>query len=249
MKMGWVLLLIVPIMLFSFSGISNAALTTIGTANYLGIDYNLIYEDDQGLVWLDYTRGLGNWQNAVNWVSELGGNLTVTLNSGYTSNIDWQTGWRLPLTDETVINLNGGLGVHGPDSNGYYDYLFGYNMINGEMGHLYYESLGNMAYYAKDGTIRQEGDYGLQNTGPFSNLTADDNWSGTVFSDDTSDAWIFLFVNGWQGPTPKSASFMGALAVLPGQVSGPGIVPIPGAVWLLGSGLIALVGLRKKFRK
>jgi hypothetical protein len=27
------------------------------------------------------------------------------------------------------------------------------------------------------------------------------------------------------------------------------VIPIPGAVWLLGSGLIALVGLRKKFRK
>jgi hypothetical protein len=25
-------------------------------------------------------------------------------------------------------------------------------------------------------------------------------------------------------------------------------IPIPGAVWLLGSGLVALVGLRKKFR-
>jgi len=39
---------------------ANAAPTTIGTANYLGSDYNLIYEDDSiygGLVWLDYTRG------------------------------------------------------------------------------------------------------------------------------------------------------------------------------------------------
>ena len=26
-------------------------------------------------------------------------------------------------------------------------------------------------------------------------------------------------------------------------------VPIPGAVWLLGSGLIGLIGLRRKFRK
>jgi len=34
--------------------------------------------------------------------------------------------------------------------------------------------------------------------------------------------------------------------------SGPGswsVVPIPGAVWLLGSGLVGLVGLRRKFQK
>jgi len=31
--------------------------------------------------------------------------------------------------------------------------------------------------------------------------------------------------------------------------SGQSFVPIPGAVWLLGSGLIALVGLRRKLKK
>jgi hypothetical protein len=33
------------------------------------------------------------------------------------------------------------------------------------------------------------------------------------------------------------------------SVTGVSIVPIPGAVWLLGSGLIGLVGLRKRFKK
>jgi hypothetical protein len=32
-------------------------------------------------------------------------------------------------------------------------------------------------------------------------------------------------------------------------ISTPGPVPVPGAVWLLGSGLFGLVGLRKKFKK
>jgi len=30
---------------------------------------------------------------------------------------------------------------------------------------------------------------------------------------------------------------------------GPSTVPVPGAVWLLGSGLIGLVGFRRKLRK
>jgi len=38
-------------------GISSATLEVIGTANYLGGAYNLIYENDQGLIWLDYSYG------------------------------------------------------------------------------------------------------------------------------------------------------------------------------------------------
>ena len=53
MKRESILLLSVSVLLFF--GVANANLITIGTANYLGSDYNLIYEDDQGLVWLDYT--------------------------------------------------------------------------------------------------------------------------------------------------------------------------------------------------
>ena len=29
----------------------------------------------------------------------------------------------------------------------------------------------------------------------------------------------------------------------------PSAVPIPGAVWLLGSGIAALIGIRRKFKK
>jgi hypothetical protein len=32
------------------------------------------------------------------------------------------------------------------------------------------------------------------------------------------------------------------------QVTFKGVVPIPGAVWLFGSGLIGILGLRRKFR-
>ena len=47
-------------------------------------DYNLIYEDDQGLVWLDYTRDYDNWGNQVNWAAGLNdaGVLTYNLNAG-----------------------------------------------------------------------------------------------------------------------------------------------------------------------
>ena len=61
-------------LLFGLSGAANAALTTIGTATYLNNDYKLIYEDDnngQGLIWLDYTNGLNNWESQINWAAGL----------------------------------------------------------------------------------------------------------------------------------------------------------------------------------
>lgn len=73
MKSGRIFLIAV-IILFGISVSANAALTTIGTANYLGSDYNLIYEDDnngQELVWMDYTNDHANWENQLAWAEGL----------------------------------------------------------------------------------------------------------------------------------------------------------------------------------
>jgi hypothetical protein len=123
MKRAWVLLLVL-LSVVGFSDVSSATLSTIGTATYLGNDYNLIYEDDQGLVWLDYTRGNDNWADQVNWAAGLGGSLAVTLDPDYTTTIDWTTGWRLPITPVAES---------------------GRNITSSEMGHLYYSSLGQPA--------------------------------------------------------------------------------------------------------
>ncbi len=208
------------VMIFLSVGTSNASLTTIGTATYMGSDYNLIYEDDSidgGLVWLDYTNSSDTGQNQVNWASGIGSDLTVNLYAGYTTDIDWGTGWRLPLTQ---------------------DQLSGYNQTGSEMGHLYYEALGNVAW---DGM----GGGGLNNVGNFSKLQTDNKyWSGTEYPAPNC-AWHFGFIDGWQSGSDTRISRY-AIAVRPGQVSA---VPIPSAIWLLGSGLVGLVSFRKKFRK
>ena len=231
MKRAWALLFIV-MMIFVFSGAAKAELVTIGTARYMGNDYNLIYEEDSiygGLVWLDYTRDFVSWQDQVNWVFGLGGNLTVTLYPGYTTTIDWSTGWRLPIVDESKANmLSGRLGYEGPDPNGYHDYMNGYNMVNSEMGHLFYISLGNKGAVATDGTPRYNPfspfdpieDFGLQNTGDFNNFTLQSYhyyWSGTDFSPIPTSAWCF---NIWAGTQYRDEKYHGtsALAVHPGEV-------------------------------
>ena len=83
MKRGWMLLLVLVAVL-GFSGMAKATLTTIGTATYGGQNYNLIYEDNQHLVWLDYTHVYAYWDNQMSWAAGLNnpGVLTYNLNPG-----------------------------------------------------------------------------------------------------------------------------------------------------------------------
>jgi len=65
------------------------------------------------------------------------------------------------------------------------------------------------------------------------------SWSG-----DTSGTGVsgeYIFINGAFPTTERGAFQM--------QLSSPSAVPIPAAVWLLGSGLIGLVGVRRKLKK
>jgi hypothetical protein len=142
------------LVLLGIASMSQATLTTIGTAEYGGADYNLIYDDDTGyggggLVWLDYTHSDDTWLNQETWASGLGSFLTVNLDPGYTTDINWTTGWRLPDTvDGSWVD-----GYEGdPDNDGVYSYTTGYNLANSEMGHLFYTELSNMGSVATDGT-------------------------------------------------------------------------------------------------
>jgi len=197
---------------------AKAALTTIGTASYMGGDYDLIYEDDSiygGLVWLDFTESSNTWQNQVDWAAGLCfTEMEINLIPGYTTTIDWSTGWRLPSAGDN------------PQA--------GYDQTISEIGHLYYDSLGKSAGGP------------LGDTSPFENLVGGEYWLGTEWSTNHDFAWQFLLSTGRQYPLDKDEYNNYALAVRPGQVSA---IPIPGAVWFLGSGLIGIVGIRRKFKK
>ena len=105
------------------------------------------------------------------------------------------------------------------------------NVTGSEMGNLFYTTLGNTAQMP------------ISNVGPFENIQIGCYWYQEEDADNSLRAWYFNFSNGNQNRDPKSLSFY-AWAVRDGDVT----VPIPGAVWLLGSGLLGLVGWRRTLK-
>ena len=142
--------------------------------------------------------------------------------------IDGVSGWRLPNMDVS------GSGVIVDCSSGNTE-LSELNCQDNEYGHLYYYGAG---------TTLGSGITDV-NLGPFSNVQPSLYWSGTEFATDPIFAWAFLFSTGSQGHTAKIGSRF-AWAVHDGDVGDVGVVPVPAAVWLFGSGMLCLVGLARR---
>ena len=114
-------------------------LTTIGQATYGGDNYNLVWDQDSSLIWLNYTNVGDTWYTAKAWAAGLNnvGILSYTLDSRY-SGINWSGDWRLPNNVEEDVP-SASLSFNGTTS-------FGYNNTKGELGHLNYSELGNKGY-------------------------------------------------------------------------------------------------------
>jgi len=97
------------------------------------------------------------------------------------------------------------------------------------MGHLY--SVDGISY---------------TNPGPFSNVQNVRYWSGTEYAPSSATlAWTFRFDDGLQSRFSKG-DLLSAWAVRSGDIAA---VPAPGALWLLGTGLVALgVKLKRRVR-
>ncbi len=239
------------IIFLGFAGLAQASLTTIGTATYGGSDYNLIYDDDDtgfgggGLVWLDYRKSKDSLGNLRTWSAVLGAQLIINLNPGYTTNIDWTTGWRLPDTPDEKE----GLSVYGfngdPDNDGKYAYNYGYNLGDSEMGHLFHEELGNIGQKKIDGTNNNSWEYGLENQGDFQHLYEGYYWSGSTVTYMGYYGTQFNLGVGMQTQYTYGTNTAYGIAVHSGQVT-QSPVPVPGAIWLLGSGIIGLIMFSRK---
>jgi hypothetical protein len=173
------------------------------------------------------TDGSMTWASAQLWIASLNSANYLGVNN-----------WRLPTVTDT--------GTSGCDS-AYTGTDCGYNvdLSTSEMAHLFYSTPGNTGYYDTSGSptgCSGTSPYCLSNDGPFSNLQPNVYWSGTTYAPDTSSAWLFDFYDGRQNGASKSYDVY-AWAVRPGDIAP---VPVPAALWMLGSALGVLGLVRRK---
>ena len=167
----------------------------------------LIYDTDLNITWYVVNTGNMTWSEAM----QLVGNLSV----------DGVTGWRLP----TATNFDGSY----PS--------YGYNVVTNELGHLFYEELGNDAHGSQI------------NTDPFENLQIGNYWTDTTTSKFAGNAFAFNFGNGYQGHANKNLSNnFYVITVHEGNIGGSH-TPIPASVFLFAPALVGLAALRKRRNK
>jgi len=169
--------------------------------------------------------GLMTWDESQTWIG--------TLNAAnYLGTSDWRLTEIVDLPQQVGCDFTAFVGSPGGDCGPNPD------TSTSEMAYMFYETLGNLAFYDTSGNPAQPG-WGLSNTGLFENIEANVYWSGSELGTDI--AWNFNFNTGWQSNSLKSNSWM-SWAVRDGDIAP---VPVPSAFWLFSSAL-GLIGWMKR---
>ena len=207
------------------------------------------YDTMLNITWMKSTaNGGGDWATVNVWAAGL---------NPYGSNI---TGWRLPDTNPvngTTLNFTNaydgsadlGVNISAPGT------IYA-GSTGSEMAHMYYNTLGNKSYCdPATSTVSScsgpQPNWGLTNTGPFSNVMPIGYWSATEATPSTSYAYVFGFSSGLQTTGNETIGY-GAWAVHSGDVGvavATSTVPVPATVWLFGSGLTGLFGVAQNMRR
>jgi len=198
----------------------NAVAATDVSAVYL-------YDTTLGVTWLRDANANGQmtWDTATAWAANLS-----TGSGGNTI-----SGWRLPtMTDTGTLGCNQSYG--GTDC--------GYNTAtsNSEMASLFYNTLGNKAYFNTSGA--DQAGFGLTNAGSFQNMQSNYYWLGTEYAPDPNLAWYFNTWDGGQIDAVKTPQIY-ALAVRTGDVMAPVPEPETYAMLLLGLGVVGAISRRR----
>ena len=229
------------VLCLSASSVAQAALLDRGNG--------LLYDNVLKVTWLqdaNYAKTSGysatgemDWNSANTWAANL--------------NFDGLTGWRLA----TNTPINGSSFNTTVSYDGTTDYGYNITSPNSELSYMYYVNLGLKGVVDTSGIehhtngVFGNAEFGFfdngtlirqANVGLVKNLQDQGYWSGAETFPGSGYGWAFDPHYGIQYYYDKPIQNY-AWAVHPGDVSA---VPVPGAVWLFGSGLIALLGFKRR---
>lgn len=226
-------------------------ITWLKSANYaLTNDFGIGYSNAQGIPGIadgSYNNGSGDfpaggmtWYTAMDWIQ--------AMNDASFLGFD---GWRLP----TLTPVNGASFQYTVSYDGSTDRGFNNLSVTNELSHVFYVGLGNVGLCSAANPTGSNPDtciqnppeqWGLRNTGPFEDLVAGRYWTNVKHSDPDEERAFDLDATFGQMGTGGRTGYKYAWAVIDGDVAGLASVPVPAAAWLLGSGLLALMGLARK---
>ncbi len=209
------------VLLSLLSNVTHAALLSrAGGQAYYDTDLNITWLANANL---PATEAFG--VSGIDQVTNPGGTATWFVGQDWIAAMNASNGglgylgvndWRLPKTIQPDSSCFQQFQPPGFDSQGY-----GINCTGSEMGHL-----ANV-----DGIL-------AGSPSPFTNITASNYWSGTEYAPDTTQAWEIYMVAGNQSPFSKNAAGLYLWPVLDGDIA---VVPAPPAVYLLATGIGAIV--------
>ena len=236
--------------LLTLALLASAAVTGTAQASLVDRGNGLLYDNVLNVTWLqdaNYAKtssydadGQMDWNAATTWAANLDF-------GGYS---DWRLATNTPVSGGASYN-------NGFSYNGTTDYAYNITSPKSELAYMYNVNLGLKDYYNASGAYQanfgvfgngtsngvNQNSFGQADVGLVKNLQSDAYWSGAEYSPGSGGAWFFRTGDGFQDYDLIKDHQLYAWAVRPGDVAA---VPVPAAFWLFGSGLMGLLGLRRR---
>ncbi|QSB01840.1 hypothetical protein JWZ98_02440 [Methylomonas sp. EFPC1] len=228
-------------LLLSLTSLTSEAILT----PYTSADQSLVYSSVSNITWTADANLLGSlitsqgYNNIVNAItaaspvitdtpnfydtpSDSGTHTLSTVDFGVNGLVSW-FGAQAFVSYLNTINYAGSNQWALPSAGA--NPKFGYHQSGGQFGQLFYSELG--------GRVGE-----IPNTESFTNEQTSGYWLGPEYGMVAATGWTFVTYDGRQDVFGKDQLFC-AWAVM-------SAVPIQGAIWLMGSGLLGLLGLKRR---